>query len=138
MHSAAAIMASLSCSSGEGVSEVARSERRVGKTRRGEQRTGAKDIKRSTRHPASAPRRSAAGAEPASRRSTPCTIARAAPEWSKAVESAPVEAAGSSIRGGGRALRGPTSPRECRAAQSRQAGLDEAQEASWGTAKGPL
>eukprot|EP00964_Phaeocystis_antarctica_P153135 scaffold121271_cov51-Phaeocystis_antarctica.AAC.2 len=55
--------------------------------------------------------------------------------WSKAVKSAALEAAGSSIRGGGGAPGGPASSWECRAAQSRQVRPEEAHRASWGTAK---
>ena len=57
------------------------------------------------------------------------------PGWSKAVESAAVEAARSSTRGSGWALDRPASASEYRAAQSRQARPEEAQGASWGTAK---
>eukprot|EP00964_Phaeocystis_antarctica_P013141 scaffold7206_cov57-Phaeocystis_antarctica.AAC.2 len=60
------------------------------------------------------------------------------PAWSKAVTSAALEAARSSNRGSGWAPRGPASSWECRAAQSRQARPEEAQEPSWGTAKGAL
>eukprot|EP00964_Phaeocystis_antarctica_P096583 scaffold62868_cov28-Phaeocystis_antarctica.AAC.1 len=59
----------------------------------------------------------------------------ALPEGPKAVESAALEAASSSNRGSGWAPRGPASSWECRAAQSRQARPEEAQEASWGAAK---
>eukprot|EP00964_Phaeocystis_antarctica_P143565 scaffold109133_cov68-Phaeocystis_antarctica.AAC.1 len=45
-----------------------------------------------------------------------------------------LEAAGSSTRGGGGALSGPASSWECRAAQSRQACPEEAQESTWGAA----
>ena len=55
---------------------------------------------------------------------------------SKAVKSATLEAARSSPRGGGGAPSGGASPWECRAARSRQARPEEAQGASWGTAKG--
>ena len=58
------------------------------------------------------------------------------PEWSKAVKSAALEAASSSTRGSGGAPSGPASSWECRAAQSHQARPEEAQEPSWGTAKG--
>ena len=58
------------------------------------------------------------------------------PEGSKAVKSAALEAASSSNRGSGWAPSGSASPWECRAAQSRQARPEEAQEPSWGTAKG--
>ena len=60
------------------------------------------------------------------------------PGWSRlrAMEWAALEAAGSSTRGSGWALSGPTSPWECRAAQSRQARPEEAQEPSWGNASG--
>ena len=57
------------------------------------------------------------------------TEARAMPRWSKAVKSATGEVAGSSTRGGGW---------ECRAAQSRQARPEEAQEPTSGTAKEAL
>ena len=60
------------------------------------------------------------------------------PEWAKAVKSAALEAAGSSSRGSGWALSGPASSWECRAARSRQARSEEAQEPSWGAAKGAL
>eukprot|EP00964_Phaeocystis_antarctica_P013597 scaffold7457_cov62-Phaeocystis_antarctica.AAC.2 len=63
---------------------------------------------------------------------------RPGPEWSKAVESAAWEAARSSTRGSDWALRGPASPWECRAAQSRQECPEEAQEPSWGTAQTAL
>ena len=56
----------------------------------------------------------------------------------KAVESAALEAAGSSNRGSGCAPSGWASPWECRAAQSRQVRPEEEQEASWGAAKGAL
>ena len=49
-----------------------------------------------------------------------------------------LEAAGSSTRGNGWELSEPASPWEYRAAQSRQARLEEAQEPKWGAAKGPL
>eukprot|EP00964_Phaeocystis_antarctica_P039296 scaffold22481_cov49-Phaeocystis_antarctica.AAC.1 len=58
------------------------------------------------------------------------------PGWSKAGTSAGLEAASSSSRGSGWAPRGPASPWEYRAAQSRQARPEEAQEPSWGTGKG--
>ena len=58
-----------------------------------------------------------------------------APGWSNAVESATFEAARWSPRGGGGAPSGWASPWECRADQSRQARPEEAQGASWGTAK---
>ena len=54
------------------------------------------------------------------------------PGWSKPMKWAALEAASSSTRGSGWALSGPASPWECRAAQSRQARLEEAQEPSWG------
>ena len=60
------------------------------------------------------------------------------PEGSKAVKSAALEAAGSSIRGTGWAPSGPASSWECRAARSRQARPEEAQEPSWGATKGAL
>ena len=46
--------------------------------------------------------------------------------------------AGSSTRGSGWAPSGPASSWECRAAQSCQARSEEAQEPSWGAAKGAL
>eukprot|EP00964_Phaeocystis_antarctica_P136022 scaffold100416_cov33-Phaeocystis_antarctica.AAC.1 len=60
------------------------------------------------------------------------------PAWSKTVRSATLEAARSSTRGSGWVPSGLASSRECRAAQSRQAGPEEAQEPSWGTAKAAL
>eukprot|EP00964_Phaeocystis_antarctica_P094433 scaffold61176_cov65-Phaeocystis_antarctica.AAC.3 len=60
------------------------------------------------------------------------------PAWSTAVESAALEAASSSTRGSGWAPSGSASSWESRAAQSRQARPEEAQEPSWGTAKGAL
>ena len=62
------------------------------------------------------------------------------PERSKAVKSAALEATSStSTRGGGWAPTSWVSPSwECRAAQSRLAYPEEAQEPSWGTAKGAL
>ena len=54
------------------------------------------------------------------------------------VNRAALEVASSSIRGSGWALSGPASSWEYRAAQSRQVRPEEAQEASWGTAKGAL
>ena len=54
------------------------------------------------------------------------------------VDSAALEAARSSTRGGGWALSVPASAWECRAAQSREARPEEAQEPSCGTAKGAL
>ena len=54
------------------------------------------------------------------------------------VESATLEAARSSTRGGGWGPSGWASLWEYRAAQSRQARPEEAQGASWGTAKGSL
>ena len=61
------------------------------------------------------------------------------PERSKAVKSAALVATSStSTRGGGWAPTSWVSPWECRAAQSRQAYPEEAQEPSWGTAKGAL
>ena len=48
---------------------------------------------------------------------------------------AALEAAGSGSRGSGWAPSGPASSWECRAAQSRQARPEEAQEPSWGAAK---
>ena len=62
----------------------------------------------------------------------------AAPGSSKAVGPAALEAAGSSSRGGGWAANGPTSLWEWRAAQSHRARPEEAQEPSWGAAKGAL
>eukprot|EP00964_Phaeocystis_antarctica_P055825 scaffold32870_cov36-Phaeocystis_antarctica.AAC.1 len=59
-----------------------------------------------------------------------------APGWSNAVNLAALEAAGSSSRGSGCALSGPACSWVPRAAQSRQARPEEAQEPSWGTAKG--
>eukprot|EP00964_Phaeocystis_antarctica_P002620 scaffold1371_cov55-Phaeocystis_antarctica.AAC.4 len=53
----------------------------------------------------------------------------------KAVKWAALEAARSSPRGGGWALSGPAFSWECRAARSRQARSEEAQEPSWGTAR---
>eukprot|EP00964_Phaeocystis_antarctica_P006230 scaffold3386_cov59-Phaeocystis_antarctica.AAC.5 len=59
----------------------------------------------------------------------------ALPELSKAVKSAALEAASSSTRGSGWALSEPaTLPGSGRAAQSRQAPPEEAQEPSWVTA----
>ena len=58
------------------------------------------------------------------------------PEGSRAVKSAALEAASSSIRGTGWAPSGPASSWECRAAWSRQARREEAKEPSWATAKG--
>ena len=55
-----------------------------------------------------------------------------------AVKSRALEAASSSTRGSGWAPRGPASPWEYQAAQSRQARPEEAQEPSWNSAKGPL
>ena len=52
------------------------------------------------------------------------------------MKSAALEAAGSSSRGSGWAPSGPASAWECRAAQSRQARPEEAQEPSWGAARG--
>eukprot|EP00964_Phaeocystis_antarctica_P122713 scaffold86382_cov63-Phaeocystis_antarctica.AAC.1 len=60
---------------------------------------------------------------------------RPVPGWSKAVESAALEAAGASSHGSGRALSGPASSWERRAAQSRQARPEEAQAPSWGAAR---
>ena len=60
------------------------------------------------------------------------------PGWSKAVESAALEAASSTTRGDGWAPSGPASFWESRAAQSRQARPEKAQEPSWGSAKGAL
>ena len=57
---------------------------------------------------------------------------------SKAVESAALEAASSRTRGSGWAPSGPASSWEYRAAQSRQARPEEAQEPSWDAAKGAL
>eukprot|EP00964_Phaeocystis_antarctica_P109833 scaffold74249_cov69-Phaeocystis_antarctica.AAC.1 len=62
----------------------------------------------------------------------------APPEWSKAVKSATLKAASSSTRGSGWAPSGSASFWECRAAQSRQARPEEAQEPSSGTAKTAL
>ena len=53
----------------------------------------------------------------------------------KAAKSATLEAASSSTRGSGWAPTGPASSWECRAAQSRQARPEEAQEPSSGTAQ---
>ena len=64
--------------------------------------------------------------------------AQVPPEWSKAVKSAALEAASASTRGSGWAPSGSASPWECRAARSRQARPEEAQEPSWGAAKGLL
>eukprot|EP00964_Phaeocystis_antarctica_P062238 scaffold37273_cov56-Phaeocystis_antarctica.AAC.5 len=58
-----------------------------------------------------------------------------APEWSKAAKSATLEAASSSTRCSGWVPSGWASSWECRAAQSRQARPEEAQEPSSGTAK---
>eukprot|EP00964_Phaeocystis_antarctica_P003643 scaffold1958_cov35-Phaeocystis_antarctica.AAC.2 len=60
------------------------------------------------------------------------------PGWSTAVEWATLEAASSSTRGSGGALSGPASFWECRAAYRAAARPEEAQEPSWGTAKGAL
>eukprot|EP00964_Phaeocystis_antarctica_P117172 scaffold81004_cov59-Phaeocystis_antarctica.AAC.1 len=62
--------------------------------------------------------------------------AMARPGWSKAVKLAALEAASSSTRGSGWAASGLACSWECRAAQSRQARPEEAQEPSWGTATG--
>ena len=75
-----------------------------------------------------------------SRRSPPphTAPARSSPSaWvdRKAAQSATLEAARSSSRGGGWGPSGWASPWECRAARSRQARAEEAQGASWGTAK---
>eukprot|EP00964_Phaeocystis_antarctica_P152719 scaffold120725_cov63-Phaeocystis_antarctica.AAC.1 len=61
-----------------------------------------------------------------------------APGWSKAVESAALEAASSNTRGSGWALSRPASSWRCRAAQSRQERPEEAQEPGWDTAKRAL
>ena len=64
-----------------------------------------------------------------------CALRRAScavPEWSKAVESAPLEAASSSTLGSGWALSGLGSPWEYRAAQSRQVCPEEAHEPKLG------
>ena len=60
------------------------------------------------------------------------------PEWSKAVEWVTLEAASSSTRGSGGALSGSASFWECRAAQSRQACPEEAQEPSLALPGGAL
>eukprot|EP00964_Phaeocystis_antarctica_P065489 scaffold39525_cov55-Phaeocystis_antarctica.AAC.3 len=60
------------------------------------------------------------------------------PGWSKAVTLAVLEAAGSSTRGSGWAPGGLGLLLGEHAAQSRQARPEEAQEPSWGTAKGAL
>eukprot|EP00964_Phaeocystis_antarctica_P009505 scaffold5152_cov56-Phaeocystis_antarctica.AAC.1 len=56
----------------------------------------------------------------------------------KRSESAALEAARPSTKGGGWAPSGWASPWERRAAQSRQARPEEAQAPGWGTAKGAL
>eukprot|EP00964_Phaeocystis_antarctica_P059909 scaffold35667_cov63-Phaeocystis_antarctica.AAC.2 len=61
--------------------------------------------------------------------------APARPGWSKGAESTAMEVASSSTRGGGWEPSGSASSWECRAAQSRQACPEEAQEPSWCTAK---
>ena len=60
------------------------------------------------------------------------------PEWSKAGKWAALEAASLSTRGSGWTLSEPDPPWERQAAQSHQARPEEAQEPSWGTAKGAL
>ena len=57
---------------------------------------------------------------------------------SNAAKWAALESASSSPSSSGLAPSGPASSRECRAAQRRQACPEEAQEPSWGTAKGAL
>ena len=59
----------------------------------------------------------------------------AAPGWSKAVESAALEVAGSSTRGSGWARSGPASPGSAETAQSRQMRPEEAPEPSLGGAQ---
>ena len=65
-----------------------------------------------------------------------CICCDALPGRSNEEKWAALKAVGSSIRGSGWALSGPDSSWECRAAQSRQARPEEAQEPSGGTAKG--
>eukprot|EP00964_Phaeocystis_antarctica_P048624 scaffold28150_cov60-Phaeocystis_antarctica.AAC.2 len=62
----------------------------------------------------------------------------AAPGWSNAVELTTLETAGASTRGSGWVSSGSASSWECRAAQSRLARTEEAQEPSWGAAKAAL
>eukprot|EP00964_Phaeocystis_antarctica_P038699 scaffold22132_cov69-Phaeocystis_antarctica.AAC.5 len=61
-----------------------------------------------------------------------------APRWSKALKSAALQAISSCTQGNDWAPREPASFQEFRAAQSRQACPEEAQEPSWGTAKTAL
>ena len=67
-----------------------------------------------------------------------CICCDALPGRSNEEKWAALKAVGSSIRGSGWALSGPDSSWECRAAQSRQARPEEAQEPSGGTTKGAL